>query len=84
MPDRQRKWRLALLSMTLITLGFVLVSSVPALIPIYSTFVGAVIGLNAVYGGVNVANKKWGTDTSFSSQELTEQPPAPETTNNKE
>lgn len=56
-PDRQRKWRLILLSMTLVTLGFALLASVPAIGPFYGTFVGAIVGLNAVYGGANVANK---------------------------
>lgn len=56
-PDRQRKWRLVLLSMTLVTLGFVLLSLVPVIGPYFSTFVMAIGGLNAVYGGANVVNK---------------------------
>jgi O-antigen/teichoic acid export membrane protein len=56
-PDRQRKWKLVILSATLITLGFALVSLVAAAGPHFSTYIMGILALNAVYGGANVANK---------------------------
>lgn len=55
--DRQRKWKLILLSMSMLVLGFALVSTVPALGPFFSTFSSTLIALNVVYGGANVASK---------------------------
>ena len=56
-PDRQRKWKLILLSTALITLGFALVALNSMAGPFFGTFTSAIIGLNLVYGGANVANK---------------------------
>lgn len=56
-PDLQRKWKLILLSMLLVTLGFAIVAYSPIGGEFYATYISALIGLNAVYGGANVASK---------------------------
>ena len=55
--DKQRKYKLVLISMGALCLGLVGVIFSPALASIYSTFTTAIIGLNLAYGGANIGNK---------------------------
>jgi hypothetical protein len=77
----QRKYKLALLSFALITLGFVLAAQMPGVSEVYTTFISAIIGMNFVYAGANVGNK-WviGKNLMSSGGE----PPAPESAPKKE
>jgi Na+-translocating ferredoxin:NAD+ oxidoreductase RnfD subunit len=54
---QNRKWKLVLGSLALIVLGYLITSIVPALSPIYTVYVSAIIAINGVYGGANVASK---------------------------
>jgi hypothetical protein len=52
-----RKYRIALVTMTLITLGFIATGFFITLAPQYDAFVMALLAGAGLYGGINVANK---------------------------
>ena len=76
--DRQRKWKLVLISMVLITLGLALTGLLPAIGSSFGTYVSAIIGLNAVYGGANVASKFASKDDYTKRQTLSGDSPSDE------
>lgn len=56
-PNSQRKFKLAIVCLTLITLGFIFAAFVPNLAELYVTYISGIIGLNLAYYGANVSHK---------------------------
>jgi putative Mn2+ efflux pump MntP len=73
-PYKSRKLTFALFCVLVITLGALVGANCDGFEPLYTTFVGGVVGICTVFFGGNVAQKVWGP-TPKPGQPVEEIPP---------
>lgn len=54
---KDRKYRLAIISISLMSIVGLLAIQFPEFAPLYKEFIGGVLGINLIFGGANVGAK---------------------------